>query len=99
MEYPLGANIAAGACKPTEASGIQNPVLRHPMYIAGSQKRRHGTGGGFFTRQSALLFAKWEIFPANPSPFRLASPNCAFFPNSFSPKAFASRRWREQIKG
>src|SRR5262249_45017785 len=43
MEYPLGANIASGACKPTHRlavrSGIQNPVLRHPRFNAGSQKR------------------------------------------------------------
>src|SRR6476620_159603 len=43
MEYPLGANIASGACKPTHRpavrSGIQNPVLRHPRFDAGSQKR------------------------------------------------------------
>ncbi|HTU94122.1 MAG TPA: hypothetical protein VMF69_28850, partial [Gemmataceae bacterium] len=46
--YPLGANSAVGACKPILGSGIQNPALRRPLVIAGSQKRRHGTGGGFF---------------------------------------------------
>ena len=33
MEYPLGANSAAGACKPTESSGIQKPALRRPWLL------------------------------------------------------------------
>lgn len=28
-------------------SGIRNPSMRLPYYTAGSQKRLHGTGGGF----------------------------------------------------
>jgi hypothetical protein len=39
---------------PPKDSGIQKPALRRPLVIAGSQKRRHGTGGGFFLRCANL---------------------------------------------
>ena len=41
--------LGFGACMPTTSSGIQNPGPRPPHYTAGSQKRLHGTGGGFFS--------------------------------------------------
>src|SRR4051794_11392420 len=54
MEYPLGANIASGACKPTHRSavrsGIQKPVLRHPRSNAGSQKRQDTAHAEVFSR-------------------------------------------------
>lgn len=74
MEYPLGANSAVGACKPTRVSGIQNPTLRHPLFIAGSQKRRHGTGGGFFLRRAGFS-QKEKIFSFGKQGPRFRSPN------------------------
>src|ERR1700732_3423252 len=50
MEYPQGANLYVRRLQAHPRSGIQNPGVRHPYYTAGSQKRLHGTGGGFCAR-------------------------------------------------
>jgi len=34
-------------------------LLRHPNCIAGSQKRQHGTGGGFFVHPWGKIFSKF----------------------------------------
>src|SRR5262245_49111494 len=66
MEYPLGANRAAGACKPTHRlavrSGIQKPVLRHPRVNAGSQKRPD-------TAQAEVFCAPGQALPARSANF------------------------------
>lgn len=74
MEYPQGANFYGSALASPPCSGIQKPGLRHPRYKAGSQKRLHGTGGGFlcapgrlqpqddqdFSIETEALFPAWS---------------------------------------
>src|SRR5579884_3479553 len=47
-------------------SGSRNPALRHPTYNAGSQKRRHGTRGGFFARRAGPSSGWYRSPPAPP---------------------------------
>jgi hypothetical protein len=66
MEYPLGANIAYRRLQAHLSNGIQNPGLRHPQYNAGSQKRRHGTGGGFLFFITSMLVSIVLYYPLDP---------------------------------
>jgi hypothetical protein len=71
MEYPQGANILSGACKPTLQSlgiwtrcGIQNPVVRHPEFTQRVLKSApDGTGGGFveFSQRRPLLGRRFSF--------------------------------------
>src|SRR4051794_37647732 len=83
MEYPLGANIASGACKPTHRfavrSGIQKPVLRHPRSNAGSQKRQDTAHAEVFSRAGTTSPpASAVFFLSNSSRSRRARANSDF---------------------
>src|SRR5207248_489409 len=59
-----GEPIASPALASPPCSGIQTADLRRPLYNAGSQKRQHGTGGGFFLRRAChFLSPRRTFFP------------------------------------
>src|SRR5262249_34213950 len=74
--------IACLALASPPCSGIQTADLRRPPYNAGSQKRQHGTGGGFFLRPHSLhrsdIFFREHLLPD------FASAKSQFLPNSRS---------------
>src|SRR4051794_1192457 len=59
MEYPLGANSAAGACMPTHRFAVRpwdpkTGAEAPPSQCGFSKASRHGTRGGFLRASGAL---------------------------------------------